>query len=244
MEKPTPILRNLPLTFLIAANLMPVAGVMLWGWSVFEIVALYWFENVVIGAVNILKLLTCNGDLRDPDELRRDKGLPAYLHTPSAPAMVRHGAKIFLIPFFSFHYGMFCFVHGIFVFGMLGGKDKETMEGGPLSVMSVMISSIYESGGSWFVIAIIASHLVSFGWNFIGKGEYRRATASDVMKAPYGRIVVLHITIIFGAFVITALGSPVFLLLVLIVGKIALDAKLHLRSHRKLSELPPDPIAR
>jgi len=94
------------------------------------------------------------------------------------------------------------------------------------------------------VIAIIASHLVSFGWNFIGKGEYRRATASDVMKAPYGRIVVLHITIIFGAFVITALGSPVFLLFLLIVGKILLDAKLHLRSHRKLSESSPDPIAR
>jgi hypothetical protein len=125
---------------------------------------------------------------------------------------------------------MFCFVHGAFVFALLGGKDRGTMEGGTLIGMG--ISSIFHSGGKWFVIAIIASHLFSFGWNFIGKGEYRRASAADVMKAPYGRIVVLHIAIIFGAFVITALGSPVFLLLILIAGKIILDAKLHLRSHR------------
>jgi hypothetical protein len=32
------------------------------------------------------------------------------------------------------------------------------------------------------------------------------------MAAPYGCIVVLHIAILFGAFVITALGSPVFIL--------------------------------
>jgi hypothetical protein len=53
------------------------------------------------------------------------------------------------------------------------------------------------------------------------------------MAAPYGCIVVLHIAILFGAFVITALGSPVFMLLLLIVGKIALDVKLRIRSHAK-----------
>lgn len=60
------------------------------------------------------------------------------------------------------------------------------------------------------------------------------------MAAPYGRIVVLHIAILFGALVITALGSPVFLLILLIIGKIVLDVKLHQRSHRKLqAEITP-----
>jgi hypothetical protein len=58
------------------------------------------------------------------------------------------------------------------------------------------------------------------------------------MMAPYGRIIVLHIAILFGAFVITAFGSPVFLLLLLIAGKIGLDAKLHLRSRKKFDEPP------
>lgn len=244
MENHRRNLPHLPLAFLIAANLIPVAGVMLWGWSVFEIVVLYWFENVVIGAVNILKLATVSGDLSEPKDRHDPPGMPDYLRKPVAPGIARHGVKLFLIPFFTFHYGMFCFVHGVFVFTLLGGKGGGFMESGPFSGMGGMIGRVADSGGKWFVIAIIASHLVSFGWNFIGKGEYRRATASDVMKAPYGRIVVLHITIIFGAFVITALGSPVFLLFLLIVGKILLDAKLHLRSHRKLSESSPDPIAR
>ena len=56
------------------------------------------------------------------------------------------------------------------------------------------------------------------------------------MMAPYGRIVVLHIAILFGAFAIMALGSPLFLLVLLIVGKIALDLKLHRRSHQKLNQ--------
>lgn len=234
MENPPSIPRNLPLVFLIAANLIPVIGVLLWGWSVFEIVALYWFENVVIGAVNILKLATASG------EESSHPNLPKHLQMPQTPGFVRHIGKLFLIPFFTIHYGMFCFVHGIFVFALLGGKGGGYMSGNPFSGMAGMIGRIFESGGAWFVLAIIASHLFSFGWNFIGKGEHRRTSLKQLMAAPYGRIVVLHIAIIFGAFVITALGSPVFLLLILIAGKIILDAKLHMRSHRKLNpeEIP------
>lgn len=238
LEIPRPILWHLPLAFLITANLIPMAGVLLWEWSVFEIVALYWFENVVIGAVNILKLAASSGEPTDNCDA---PGMPDYLR---APGIAKHGAKLFLIPFFTFHYGMFCFVHGIFVFTLLGGEGGGFMQSGPFSGMGGMIGRIFDSGGKWFVLAIISSHLFSFGWNFIGKGEYRRAPLGRVMMAPYGRIVVLHIAILFGAFVITALGSPVFLLLILIAGKIALDAKLHLLSHRKRMEPLPVPTLR
>lgn len=111
------------------------------------------------------------------------------------------------------------------------------MSGGPFSEMSKMVSQIFESGGKWFVVAIIGSHFFSFCFNYIGKREYSKTSAPALMAAPYGRIVMLHVAILFGAVVITALGSPVFLLLLLILGKIFLDAKLHLRSHRKLEDI-------
>ncbi len=230
MEKPPPIPRNLPLAILIAANLIPVIGVLCWGWSVFEIVALYWFENVVIGAVNILKLAAASGE--EPHHAN----LPKNLRAVATMGIVRHGAKLFMIPFFTFHYGMFCFVHGIFVFVLLGGNDGGFMNGNPFSGELRMIGRVFESGGAWFVLAIIASHLFSFLWNFLGKGEFRRASPRQVMAAPYGRIVVLHIAILLGAFATAALGSPVYLLILLIIGKIALDVKLHLRSHAKLNQ--------
>jgi hypothetical protein len=47
------------------------------------------------------------------------------------------------------------------------------------------------------------------------------------MFQPYGRIVVLHIAILLGAFAVLALGSNIGVLLILIVGKTALDLGFH-----------------
>jgi hypothetical protein len=41
---------------LVLANLAPLAGVLVWQWSVSSIVILYWFENVVIGVINVLRM--------------------------------------------------------------------------------------------------------------------------------------------------------------------------------------------
>jgi hypothetical protein len=48
---------------LILVNTIPMFGAMFWGWSLLEIVALYWFENLIIGAINVLKMITCVPDL-------------------------------------------------------------------------------------------------------------------------------------------------------------------------------------
>jgi hypothetical protein len=48
---------------LILANLVPLAGVLFWDWDIFNIVVLYWFENVIIGGINILKMPTCAPDM-------------------------------------------------------------------------------------------------------------------------------------------------------------------------------------
>ena len=47
---------------LILANLMPVAGVVLFDWNVVTILILYWAESVVIGIVNVLRLICCQTD--------------------------------------------------------------------------------------------------------------------------------------------------------------------------------------
>ena len=58
----------------------------------------------------------------------------------------------------------------------------------------------------------------------------------DIMMRPYKRILLMHVAIIFGGVLITKLGSPVALLCVLILLKIALDLWLHVRSHRSANE--------
>jgi hypothetical protein len=58
------------------------------------------------------------------------------------------------------------------------------------------------------------------------------------MTQPYGRLVIMHLTILLGAFVSIFLGTPVGSLLVLIVGKTALDLAFHLRQHRPVALVP------
>ena len=79
-------------------------------------------------------------------------------------------------------------------------------------------------------VALFLSHGASFLFNYIGRGEYLTASPTRQMGAPYGRVVVLHLTILFGAFAVAFLGSPVGALLILVGLKTALDLGLHRRN--------------
>ena len=243
---------------LIAANLIPLLGVLMWDWSVFNVVVLYWLENVILGGINILKMITCAPDPKkfnirsrvrqrvadrghelseeEQDTMRQFEGM-IDTHGGSLK-LLNHASKLFFIPFFTVHYGIFCLVHGGFVFMLLGStKNKGVgLSSGPaLDGFFEMIQAAVAQGGIWAVLALAGSHLFSFFTNYLGKGEFRRTALPMLMAAPYGRIVILHIAILFGAFAIVALGSSLFLLILLIAGKIILDIMFHLRSHRKLA---------
>ena len=190
---------------LITANAVPLLGVLLFHWSVFAIVLLYWCENVVVGAVNVLKIL-----FAEPQSLGAN------------------ASKLFLIPFFIVHYGMFTMVHGIFVLALFGPRTGA----GP-SVEAFTLA-IRQAGIGVGVLAIGLSHVSSFLLNYLGRGEFRRMSPQQLMMQPYARVVVLHLTILAGGFATAALGAPVAALLVLIVLKTAIDLVAHLSERRKL----------
>ena len=193
---------------LVLANLVPLAGVLLWGWDAFALVALFWMENVVIGVFFILRMLSL--DPRDP---------ALWL------------GKLFMVPFFCVHYGMFTAIHGAFVFGMLGGKRYEVQGLSPLEPAARAAADY----GLWLPLAaLVASHLFSFLWNYLYRGEFRRAQLAALMTQPYLRVVVLHIAIILGGFAAVMLGSPLWALVVLLAMKIGLDLKAHVKEHSKL----------
>ena len=190
---------------LLAANLVPLAGVLLWGWDVFALVLLFWMENVVIGALNVLKML-----LADPAD------------------MALWAGKAFMTPFFCFHYGMFTAIHGTFVFALFGGRKYDA------SGINVVEPALRAAGelGLWLPLGVlVASHAFSFLWNYLFRGEFRRAKLAELMAKPYGRVVVLHLTILFGGFGAMLLGSPVWALLLLIGLKVGLDVRAHVKEH-------------
>jgi len=135
----------------------------------------------------------------------------------SSPDNSKQAPKAFMIPFFCVHYGIFTSVHGIFVFMLFGGSWQQLMN--------------YQLG--WGALALLISHGVSLFYNYLGKGEYKRTSLKDVMEQPYGRVVILHLTIIFGGFLMAMLGSPSVGLIFLIVLKVVIDIRTHLREHDK-----------
>jgi len=192
---------------LVVANLVPLVGVLLFGWRVFDVLMLYWVENVVIGIINVMRMALCRGS-----------------------------RKWFLIPFFVIHYGIFCFVHLAAVTGLFSdsfgtGDVWQFFLGTP-------IGQFWRSPLWIAIVGISASHLVSFFNNFIAAGEYRRADVDDLMQRPYGRIVVMHVAIIIGGAVIQWLGSPVSMLVVLVVAKILLDLRLHTAERERFGQAP------
>lgn len=198
---------------LLAANVAPLIGVLAHHWSVFAVVLLYWCENVVVGVFNVLRMLVAQPQV----------------------ALAQAG-KVLLIPFFCVHYGMFTFVHGVFVFGLFGGGFKT---GGFRLSPHVILDAVRQTGLGWAVAALIASHGFSFFHNYLAGGEYRRVGLAQLMMQPYARVVVLHLVIIGGAFLVMALNSPVPALVLLIVLKTAIDLGAHLAERRKLGTLPP-----
>ncbi|MEJ2360170.1 MAG: DUF6498-containing protein [Gammaproteobacteria bacterium] len=194
---------------LIGANLIPLYGVFELGWPIFPILFLFWLENVVIGLLNVLRML-----LADPADL------------------VLWTSKFFMVPFFCVHYGMFTAIHGLFVIRLFGGNHYGDMDHGFWPINGA-IQAIRDFDLSWAVMILAASHLFSFLWNYLGHGEYRRAAISELMQRPYRRVVLLHLTILLGGAVAMALGSPVWGLLLLIALKIGFDLKAHIKEHRK-----------
>jgi Family of unknown function (DUF6498) len=234
---------------LIAANVLPLFGVLFLGWDTFSIVALYWTENVIIGAINVLKMITCNPDMaaiyahKFNKDGRTDGDLAdKYASTARSAQFANQASKFFLVPFFIVHYGLFCLVHGIFVFVLFGHESFNKFGFfGPVSNITEVFS---QERMWWCVIALAASHLWSFFVNYLGRGENRRTVVIVLMMQPYARIVVLHIAVIIGGFVSMALGSNVGILMILIAGKTLLDLSLHLNERIKndVVQAPQPPI--
>ncbi len=192
---------------LVLANAVPVFGVLFLGWTVFPLLLLYWLENVVVGGFNVLKML---------------------LAQPADP--VSWAGKLFLIPFFIVHFGGFTFVHGVLVVAFFGPKGVQ-----PFDLLTAVPAAIRANQLGWGLLSLVVSHGLSFYWNYLKNGEYQRASLNALMSQPYGRVVVLHVTVLFGGWVVMLLGSPVAALIILIALKTAGDWRGHTAERRKFA---------
>lgn len=204
------------IALLILLNSVPIYGVFVWGWQSFDLIFLYWLENVIIGIFMILRILA------------RRYSHPVELAMP-----------LFLAPFFTFHFGMFCYVHGSFVIALFGkglSNDLAQME-----IPEIIVPLIQAHHLFWPVLALFIFQLMDWLRDINERG-FGSDGIKDLTTAPYRRIVVLHITILASGFALGALNEPLIGLLLLIAFKTGVDIYHWDKDEKALSSAAPPVI--
>ena len=185
-------------------NLIPLAGVFFFGWNLSSIMVLYWFENVIIGFFNVLKMAKAEGTAPQTKLYSGNKAVTIAQKSGS-------------ILFFIVHFGMFTFGHGVFIFAFFG-RDLSAFS-------SLALAALF----------LFVSHGISYAYNFIGNEEFKKVAFQDLFFQPYKRIIIMHITIVVGAFIAFQLEQPTFFLILLIFLKIVVDIYSHKKEHAKFT---------
>lgn len=220
---------------LVAANLVPLVGVLFLGWSIATILVLYWVESGVVGLLNIPKILLARGPI-----LVENRGLSLAIPLASTGTLGEL-ARLLMCGFFLIHYGIFWIAHGFFVFLLPTiTRSREGVQGlgatSGVNTPGIDAAVILPAAG-----LLLLSHAVSFATNYIGRREFLRVSPIRQMFAPYSRVTVMHVTILFGAFLAMLLGSPLWTLVVMVLVKTGMDLRLHGREHERASVRPGGP---
>jgi hypothetical protein len=88
---------------------------------------------------------------------------------------------------------------------------------------------------------LAASHGLAFGVDYLGSGAFREATVQDEMGRPYRRVLVLHVVLIAGGFLMLVADGPVWALGLLVVLKTATDLHAYLRTRGAAPAAEPGP---
>lgn len=183
------------------SNIVPLIGVLLGYWSAFDIIFLYWFENIIIGLFTLFRMII------RPD----NPGLIAFI-------------GLFGAAFFCVHYGFFTYGHGVFVASFFeeqlsSGSPSQSMDGNLFSVVTYMLQ---QTGVQLTLIAMFIGHFIEYIVAY--KNKQIDAFPVEMFK-PYKRIIILHIAIIFGGFIATLFDNTLGVALVMIGMKVYYDLR-------------------
>lgn len=203
---------------LIIANALPMAGVLFFSWNVFFVLIVFWFESFILGVFNVIKMLMSG--------IVQEKGF----------SIGRLFSGLFFSAFFTVHYGGFMTVHLIFlvviagVTGIAGSMQdpfimlKDFVLGLPRYLSGQAADPVSFITSAPFAVGLIfVSACIYFASTFLRTKEYVTRQPEDFMTEPYGRIIVMHCTIIFGMLAFVFCKSNAAIMAVFILLKLAFD---------------------
>ena len=145
-----------------------------------------------------------------------------------------------MIPVFVVHFGVFTFIHGVFIFILFGGPFYRAHI--PPTV-PLVLQAIRETGIWFALLAVVLSHGVTFVWNFLLGGEYKNVPLWDLVRQPYSRVLVLHLVVFLTALALSRGHTPLYGLVLLVALKTVADLMSHRAERRRFASqhTPPAP---
>jgi hypothetical protein len=140
-------------------------------------------------------------------------------------ARVGKWSVLFFGPFFTGHFGGFMVVHLLFIYGFF---INDPNAGTDIPIEQVLVDFLALLPA---LLGFFLSHGISYVSNFLGRQEYLGMTINAQMGQPYKRIIMMHVTIIFGGFLVMALGSTLPALMLIVGLKLWTDLYSHLQEH-------------
>ena len=213
---------------LIAVNLINILMAVIFKWSIYDVMIVYWFQSLSIGIFTFYKLYSYPME-KIEREMSGDKPLEVNDLAVTNPRL----AKIIIAGFFAMHYGLFHLVYIIFIVGFA------ISEGFPLDLI----------GGLVGALLFFANHLYSYLFykdenNNITKTESDTTQSStglsiaDIFSKPYTRIFPIHLTIMVGAaishFITGGQFQNIFILLIFMGLKTFMDVIAHKKKHMQI----------
>lgn len=210
----------IPLLTLIAINLVPLFGLLYWGWNPASILFAYWGETAVIGFYTVLKMEMAASSPLLRIKFFMDREAPAK----RSPIIYLQCLFIFLkgqfpIIFFAVHISIFM---SACLSAILGVLNFNTTFG---SVQNLNFLEI-----AIFLMLAFISHGISFVFNYMMNRENEHASISKLAFSPYPRVILMLFAVTFGAFLYLSAAT-------LLIMKIIFDVAGHLWE-RKRFETP------
>ena len=193
--------------FIIAlVNLIPLVQVLRGAWTLSEVIALFWLENLVVGIIHFSKLLLCNPGKRPRS--RDDK---------------------LAIEFFPIFYGGFTLFQGV---ALVLAYFFIDFNGATLSMSEGFSRHAQVSVLCWALAAITASHAIPFVREFLVGGGRHRESIDSLGLGPFARVVILQFVLVGGGIIAAWYGQPLWALVVLVSVKLLVDLVAAWRTRR------------
>src|SRR5262245_36151337 len=198
-----------------ALNLVPLYGIQHWNWDAFQLLIIYWTETLILAGWAMVRIALLPED---------------RLGTMTVNGKVKPATRRMMVGFFSLHAGMFIAVHLLFLCLLFSGDWFKRLTG-----IGDFFHTFYIASGGWVVV--LAALVIGGVEALTAEVPVPRApTAKPTVAAPaftitsgsgdkevtsvpagdavgaivgglYGRIVIMQVAIIFGAWAANSYGS-------------------------------------